>query len=64
MKDNTHKAIVVLMLLLVAVIIDLTTNIVHIANYDNQKAAGNARWEQVEERIIDLEERIEELENK
>lgn len=64
MKDNTHKAIVVLMLLLIAVVIDLTTNIIHIANYDDQKAAGNARWEQVEERIIELEEKIEILENK
>lgn len=60
--DNTPKVIVVLMALLVVVAIDLTVNIMHLGSYEERKEAGNARWEQVEERIIEIEERMDKLE--
>lgn len=61
---NNNKIIAVLILLLVVLVIDLTISIYHITNYNAQKESGNARWQQVEQRIISLEDRIKILELK
>lgn len=61
---NNNKVIAVLILLLVVLVIDLTISIYHITNYNAQKESGNARWQQVEQRIISLEDRIKILELK
>ena len=61
MKDNTSKSLVVLIALLVIVTLDLVTNIAHNFAYESQKAAGNARWGQVEVRMIEMERQIVEL---
>lgn len=61
MKNDTQKGLVVLIALLVIVTLDLVTNIAHNFAYEGQKAAGNARWAQVEIRMIKMEEQIVEL---
>lgn len=61
MKDEKVKSIVILIALLIIVTIDLVTNIAHNMAYNDQKAAGNARWEQVEKRIVEVERKVEEL---
>ena len=58
---STRRAIMVLIALLIAVVIDITMNVVHVMNYDSQKSAGNMRWQQVEERIIEIEQKVNEL---
>ena len=52
--DNTKKIIAV----------SIIVSIYHIGNYDAQKASGNARWQQVEQRIINIEDKVKEIENK
>ena len=63
-SSNNNKVIAVLILLLVVLVIDLTMSIYHITNYNAQKESGNARWQQVEQRIISLEDKIKILELK
>ena len=63
MKD-TKKIIAVLIALLILLAVDLSINIYHLINYGSQKASGNARWQQVEERIITVENKVKELEKK
>lgn len=63
-SPNNNKVIAVLILLLVVLVIDLTMSIYHITNYNAQKESGNARWQQVEQRIISLEDKIKILELK
>lgn len=61
---NTSKVIAVLLALLIVLIIDLAINIYHFANYNSQKQAGNARWGEVEQRIITIEQRMDRIEQK
>lgn len=63
MKD-TKKVIGILIVLLVVLTIEMIISIYHIGNYDAQKVSGNARWNQVEQRIVNIEERIKTVENK
>ena len=62
MKDDAAKVIIILMTMLIVVVIDLTVNIMHLASYEERKEAGNARWEQVEDRILEVERRIDKVE--
>lgn len=62
MKDDAAKVIVILMTMLIVVVIDLTVNIMHLASYEERKEAGNARWEQVEDRILEVERRMDKVE--
>lgn len=64
MKDKNNKCIAILIALLVILVIDLGTGIYHISNYNNQKEAGNARWRQVEQRIVQIENKVNELQMK
>ena len=62
MKHSIRPTIIVVLVMLM-MIIELSA-IVHEHNYIQDRVkVGNERWEQVEERIIELEERIEVLEN-
>lgn len=63
MKD-IKKVIGILIVLLIVLVIEMIVSIYHIGNYDAQKASGNARWNQVEQRIVNIEERIKIVENK
>lgn len=60
--DKTNSTLTVLILLVLVVIAELVVSIYHIGNYDSQKAAGNAKWQQVEERLLIMENKIENLE--
>lgn len=63
MKED-KKLFAILISLLIALVIDFSATVMHIANYDDRKAEGNARWEQVEERIVEVEQRMNIIENK
>lgn len=61
MKDKLGKSIAIFIALLIVLVINLIVNISHLANYEAQKASGNARWQQVEERLVEMEDKIENL---
>lgn len=58
MKDKNNKCIAILIGLLIVLVIDLVMGVYHISNYEAQKAAGNERWRQVEQRIVDMEKQV------
>lgn len=62
--NDTKKIIGVLIALLVILVIEMIVSIYHIGNYGAQKASGNARWQQVEQRIVNIEDKVREIENK
>ena len=43
--------------------INFVMNLAEQIDYEKRKASGNERWEQVEERIINIEKRVGVLEN-
>lgn len=52
------STISVLIVLLFVIILNLAIEISHIINYNQQKENGNQRWLQVENRIIEMEEKV------
>lgn len=61
MKDKFAKSIFVLIALLIVLIVNLTIDIFYVINYEARKNEGNMRWEQVEERLVEMEMKIEHL---
>lgn len=63
MESKDSKSVIILLVaLLVISFFNIGFTAYHMGNYDKQKQNGNARWEQVEERIIEVEERMEKIE--
>lgn len=63
MESRESKNVIILLFaLLVISLFNIGFTLYHVGNYDKQKAAGNSRWEQVEKRIIEVEERMERIE--
>lgn len=48
-----------LLVLAVLIIVNIAIEITYIAKFEERKAAGNARWEQVEDRILRYEDKID-----
>lgn len=48
-----------LLVLAVLIIVNIAIGIIHIAKFEERKAAGNARWEQIEDRILRYEDKID-----
>ena len=59
MKDKNSKIIALLIAILIISILNIGYTLLHIINYSTQKEAGNERWRQVEERIIEIEEKVD-----
>ena len=63
MESKHEKNIVILLIaLLVISFFNIGFTAYHMGNYDKQKESGNDRWHQVEERIIEVEERMTKIE--
>lgn len=63
MESRDSKSIIILLIALLLIsFFNIGFTAYHMGNYDKQKENGNARWEQVEERIIEVEERMEKIE--
>ena len=63
MESRDSKSIIILLIALLLIsFFNIGFTAYHMVNYDKQKQNGNARWEQVEERIIEVEERMEKIE--
>lgn len=56
-KLSIHTFVIIILL---AILIGL--DIFYIKDYNNKAASGNARWEQVEDRILEYEHKIDLLE--
>ena len=64
MEDKNSKIIALLIAILIISILNIGYTLYHISNYNAQKEAGNARWKQVEERIVRIEDKIYKMEEK
>ena len=61
--DKKDKFIVIgLILVLIFIAINFFSTINTMSDYEQRKTSGNERWEQVEERILLTEEKVEALE--
>ena len=61
--DKKDKFIVVgLILVLIFIAINFFSTINTMSDYEARKASGNERWEQVEQRILQTEEKVNKLE--
>lgn len=59
MNDNNHKGTIILLgAILIISILNIGYSIFQMMDYSNRVNSGNERWHQVEERIIRLEEQI------
>lgn len=55
-KEN--KIIFLMIVISLLLVCNIYTTSIHISSYSKQKNAGNERWKQVENKIIELEEKI------
>ena len=60
MKDKT--IIIGLILILVILVFNIITTITSMSDYEQRKQSGNERWFQVENRILQTEEKVNKLE--
>lgn len=64
---DRKRYIKLFIIMLVAIIIlafDIAYSIVQEFDYEQRKESGNARWEQVENRITEIEDRLNTVEEK
>lgn len=57
------KGIWILSTILILMIVFFIYDLIMAIDYEQRKQSGNDRWKQVEERIIRIENKVEELEN-
>lgn len=63
MMDKTDRSIMILAIIIfLLLVINGWANIHHAHQFTERTDAGNARWKQVEERILEYERKIEVLE--
>ena len=62
MDKNNRKLLILTFIIIVLLAILIGLNIFYIKDYSNKAASGNARWEQVEDRILEYEHKIDLLE--
>lgn len=58
-----RKGIWILSTILILMIVFFIYDLIMAIDYEQRKQSGNDRWKQVEERIIRIENKVEELEN-
>lgn len=62
MDKNNRKLLILTFIIIILLAILIGLNIFYIKDYNNKAASGNARWEQVEDRILEYEHKIDLLE--
>ena len=61
MNKKDKRIIAVCVLVLVFLVVNFVTSLETFVGYQESKASGNERWKQVEERIISIENDVNEL---
>ncbi len=61
MSKKDKRIIAVCVLVLVFLVVNFVTSLETFVGYQESKASGNERWKQVEERIISIENDVNEL---
>lgn len=56
--DKENKIIFLMIVISLLLACNIYTTSLHLLNYEKQKEAGNNRWQQVENRILELEEQV------
>jgi cell division protein ZapA (FtsZ GTPase activity inhibitor) len=62
MDKNNRKLSILTFVIIILLAILIGLDIFHIKDYNSKVASGNARWEQVEDRILEYEHKIDLLE--
>lgn len=62
-KNKYIKLIILMIIVIIVLIIDIYFSIMQEIDYNQRKESGNDRWLQVENRIIETEEKIRAIEN-
>ena len=62
MDKNNRKLLILTFIIIILLDILIGLDIFYIKDYNNKAASGNARWEQVEDRILEYEHKIDLLE--
>ena len=62
MDKNNRKLLILTFIIIILLAILIGLDIFYIKDYNNKAASGNARWEQVEDRILEYEYKIDLLE--
>lgn len=62
MDKNNRKLLILTFIIIILLAILIGLNIFYIKDYNNKAASGNARWEQVDDRILEYEHKIDLLE--
>lgn len=56
------KFVIIMLVLVIGILIyNLVFSITELIDYNKRKESGNARWEQVEERIVKIEKEVDTL---
>lgn len=62
MNKNNRKLSILTLVIIILLAILIGLNIFYVKDYNNKAASGNARWEQVEDKILEYEHKIDLLE--
>lgn len=62
MDKNNRKLSILTFVIIILLAILIGLDIFHIKDYNSKVTSGNARWEQVEDRILEYEHKIDLLE--
>ena len=62
MDKNNRKLLILTFIIIILLAILIGLDIFYIKDYNNKATSGNVRWEQVEDRILEYEHKIDLLE--
>lgn len=63
-KKKYVKILIIIAIAIIILIFDIAHSIIQTKDYEQRKSSGNDRWLQVENRIVQIEEKVNALENK
>lgn len=56
---NNNKIIFLMFVIVILITCNIVVTSIHISDYNHQKQMGNDRWKQVENRILEVEEKVD-----
>lgn len=57
--ENNGKIIFLMIMIMILLFCNIIVTTIHISDYSHQKQMGNDRWKQVENRILEVEEKVD-----
>ncbi len=63
-KDKYVKMIALMIIVIIVLILDIVFTILHEMNYNKRVNTGNERWLQIENRMMQTEEKVQVIEDK